>query len=144
MTALPFLSYREVEGRVIQYGTEGVNQGVYSQEVALKPDLTSTERDVDRDPEYFMRDPTLNYVVAQALEKEGDPELTTEVVHFRALHGQISGVVERGEVIDQLLLDVESFKHKYLAVQATFAHELHQSRERLVKGRAHSRVERAT
>ena len=144
MTTLPFLSYREVGGRVIQYGTEGINQGVYSQEVILKPNSTSTKCNIDHDPEYFMRDPTLNYVIAQALEKEGDLELTAEVAHFQALHGQISGVVERGEVIDWLLLDMESFKTKYLAIQASFAHKLHQSQECLVKGHVCLRVECAT
>lgn len=117
---------------------------VYSQEVTLKPNTTTSERNIDRDPKYFIRDPTLNYVVAQVLEQEGDPELIAEVAHFWALHAQIPGVVERGEVIDWLLLDMESFKTKYLAIQAAFTHELHQSWERLVKGRTCSRVEHTT
>ena len=127
MTTLPFLSYREVGGKAIQYGTEGINQMVYSQKVTLKPNTTTAKRDIDQDPEYFIRDPTLNYVITQALEKEGDPGLIAEVAHFRALHAQIPGIVERGEVIDWLLLDMESFKTKYLAIQAAFTHELHQS-----------------
>ena len=79
--ALPYISFQEVLGHTLQFGTEGMGCPTYSREVFLGPSELIPDSAVDDgDLDYFVKDPTFNFIANQAIESLDDPGLTAEVV----------------------------------------------------------------
>jgi len=81
MKALPYVSFQEILGHTLQVGTEGLGCQPYSQEVLLGPsDLIPGSIVDDHNFDYFIKDPTFNFIVNQAIESLDDLGLTAKVV----------------------------------------------------------------
>ena len=143
-TTLPYLCYREVKGKTYQYGTEGAERPIWAREVTLAP-TEQPEGDWPSDDEvgYFNRDPSFNFVVNQAIDILDDPGLVAEVGRFRYLSNQMPVVLERSELIREMMDSLESYKDKVKNMNDQFTHEYYQCVERLKAGHARSRVEHA-
>jgi len=144
MKALPYVSFREILGHTLQVGTEGLGCQPYSREVLLGPSDPIPGSTVDdRDLDYFIKDPTFNFVVNQAIESLDDPGLTAEVARLRAMHLQLPIVVERAKLVEHLMRSFQAFHEAHHSHNESFMKRLDECKNRLIAGRARSRVERA-
>ena len=142
--SLPYLCYREVCGKTFQYGTKGWEHPVWSREVHLA--LTEWPEGIwppDDDIGYFIQNPTFNFVINQAINVIDDPRLVAEVAHFRYLSTQMPAVLERSNILKQLLQDMEKHRDEVKALNDAFSNEYQQCVAWLQAGHARSQVERA-
>ena len=144
MKALPYISFQEVLGQTFQVGTTGMGCPTYSREVLLGPSDPIPNSTVDdHDLDYFIKDPTFNFVVNQAIKSLDDPGLTAEVARLRAMHLQLPAIVERANLVEQLMRSFQAFHESHHARNQTFMTRLDACKNHLITRRARSQVERA-
>jgi len=107
----------------------------YSREVLLGPSDPIPNSTVDdHDLDYFVKDPTFNFVVNQAIESLDDPGLTTEVACLRAMHLQLPAIVERANLVKQLMRSFQAFHESHHARNQAFMTHLDACKNRLIAG----------
>ena len=142
--SLLYLCYHEVGSRTFQYGMEGCDRPIYGREVFLAPmERPKGSWPSDNEVGYFNWDPTFNFAVNQAIDIINDPGLVVEVSRFWWLSAQMPAILQRDEIIKEMIEDVQRCKDELARLNKEFANEYRQCTERLKMGHARSHVERA-
>ena len=142
MKALPYVSFWEILGHTLQVGTEGLGCQPYSHEVLLGPlDLIPGSTADDCDLDYFIKDPTFNFVVNQAIESLDDPGLTAKVVWLYAMHLQLPIVIKCTKLVKHLMRSFQAFHKAHHSHNESFMKHLDEYKNCLIAGQAHSCVE---
>jgi len=141
IVTLPYLRYQECNGEPFLLGTEGKGRPVHFRPVILNPS-SNVEGSLydDRDLDILTQDPTFNTDLAQALNQVGDPSVTAEVARFRALNAQLTVITSRATLFDKMCKALVDIQKERQALDKEFLHHLEGSKQRLIAGRAKSRV----
>ena len=141
---LPYVGCRELNGNVLQLGTDGFDRPLYAHEVHMDSAPFNEQWGVNgpEDFDLLAKDLMLNFVVNQALDRINNPGLTCEVARLRMLVAQLPGHVERAKVIGDLMKAISDAQQEYNSLNRAYLHQLEACKARLIDGQAGPHVRR--
>ena len=106
---MPFLRFKDINGKPHQLGTEGAGKMVHGRPI-LAGLIEGGIDDHDKDLEMLVSEPTHNFALAQALDYLDDPGALSEVARFRNYAAQLPVVLDRSRMFHDLVMAFGAFQ----------------------------------
>ena len=130
---MPFLRFKDINGKPHQLGTEGAGKTIHSRPILAGP-IEGDTNDHDEDLKMLVSEPTHNFVLAQALDYLDDPGALSEVACFRNYATQLPVVLDRSRMFHDLVTAFGAFQEHFNDKNRAFLARMEQCRQRLVNG----------